>query len=157
MNNKLITEVNRIKEIMLLKEHGGITAKGVRYGREYIRSGIQKMGGERFLDEFDTIFRSNPQTKNKLSNLKDDISKFGDDAVKNMTDEEIELLLRAKDPDAFAGFVIRATKIGESIDTLFTKVDNLIASGKKVDVDSLYVRDSYSMISMSLFLFCFCP
>jgi hypothetical protein len=137
MNNKLITEVNRIKEIMLLKEHGGITAKGVRYGREYIRSGIQKMGGERFLDEFDTIFRSNPQTKNKLSNLKDDISKFGDDAVKNMTDEEIELLLRAKDPDAFAGFVIRATKIGESIDTLFTKVDNLIASGKKVDVDSL--------------------
>jgi len=137
MNNKLITEVNRIKEIMLLKEQGGLTSNGVRYGREYIIKGIQKMGGVRFLDEFDTIFRSNPQTKSRLSGLKDDISKFGDDAVKNMTDDEIVLLLRAKDPDAFAKFVIRSTKIGKSIDTLFTNVDNLIANGKKVDVDTL--------------------
>ena len=149
MNNKTITEISRIKELMQLNEQlppasakvirmvPGLEKLGTQSTRTWIRQGIQKMGGEQFLDDFDNVFRSNPQTKKSLSGLKDDIAKFGDDAVKRMSDEEIELLLRSRDPDAFARFVMKSTKIGESMDTVFTQVDNLVVSGKKVDVDRL--------------------
>jgi hypothetical protein len=148
MNDKTITEISRIKELMQLNEQlpgstkivrmaPGLEKLGTQSTRTWIRQGIQKMGGEQFLDDFDNIFRSNPQTKKSLSGLKDDIAQFGDDAVKRMSDEEIELLLRSRDPDAFARFVMKSTKIGESMDTVFTNVDNLVVSGKKVDVDGL--------------------
>lgn len=137
-NKKLINEINRVRSLMLLNEQG----PGTLLFKETLKKYIKKGGIKGFMDEFADLFPVNKTTSKQINSIGDDIREYGDEAIDSLTDNELELLFRARNPKVFSEFLLDSFGVKKNIDDLFAQVDggkylSGPNKGREVDIDSL--------------------
>ena len=125
-------QIDRIKNLMLISE------QPVPFLRRALAKYAAEGGVETLVKNWDTIFRaSDNQSRNIINSTKNLVSQGGENAVRNLSDDTLETLIRFRNSSEFAEFILKSYGIGKQMDTLFSQAERLLIQGKKVDLDAL--------------------
>lgn len=131
---KLITEVVRIKELMLLKE--AVTPIPL------LRTAIGKLidASSPYLKMWDEIFQGNTSAQKKAVNsTRDALSNKA--SFNNIEDDTLQLLLNARNSKLFANMILDAWGLNKQIDNIFIQIERTPpALGQSVDYAAIKKR-----------------
>ena len=131
---KLITELGRMKELMLLKE--AVTPIPL------FRTAMVKLieMGSPYLKMWDEIFQGGTSTqRNVIQNTKEALT--SSNSFNNLGDDTLEVLLSARNPKLFANMILDAWNLNKKIDNIFLQIErNPPAAGQSVDYKAIRQR-----------------
>lgn len=128
-------QIDRIKNLMLISE------QPVPFLRRALAKYAAEGGVETLVKNWDTIFRaSDNQSRNIINSTKNLVSQGGENAVRNLSDDTLETLIRFRDSSEFAEFILKSYGIGKQMDTLFSQAERLLIQGKNIDLNALRDR-----------------
>jgi hypothetical protein len=131
---KLITEVGRMKELMLLKE--AVTPIPL------LRTAIGKLidNGSNYLKMWDEIFQgTTPAQRNAINSTRERLSSKA--SFNNVGDDTLEVLLSTRNSKLFANMILDAWGLNKNIDNIFLQIErNPPAAGQSVDYTAIRQR-----------------
>jgi len=131
---KLITEVGRMKELMLLKEQ--VTPIPL------LRTAMVKLidASSPYLKMWDEIFQGTTQAqRNAINTTKSTLSNKA--SFNNLGDDTLEVLLSTRNSKLFANMILDAWGLNKKIDDIFLQIErNPPAAGQSVDYKTIRQR-----------------